>query len=157
MGSNTYYPTNKEKAAKEGTTASASAAAAPGTIVQTGDLGVTNNSGTVSNAEIAADPYGKNAQGSTGLTVSFRQRGDDTQKRVGGDTRVRNDSNSGTAGVGGATMGTMSDAMGVGNSTQAQPSVTDNASWEATRQPVDLNSVRMNLMNMLNKPQQQGQ
>lgn len=151
--------TNKEKAAKEAKSTTTAATDSPSVTPAAGNSTVTNASGTVSNAEIAADPYGKNTPGGSGLTASFRQRGDSMQKRVGLDTRVRGDENSGTAGAAGSTVGTMQDAMAPdqsqGTAQQVmQQGVPQNASWEATRQPVDLQSVRGSLMSFLSTPQQ---
>ncbi len=101
-----------------------------------------------------SDPYGTSGS-SSGSTMSFRQRGDVTQKRVGGDTRVRDDANSGTAGAGGSQAGDVSMANTLGGQQQQadqsvmQQGVPQNASWQQYRQPVDLNTVRQNLMNAL--------
>lgn len=101
-----------------------------------------------------SDPYGTSGS-SSGSTMSFRQRGDVTQKRVGGDTRVRDDANSGTAGAGGSQAGDVSMANTLGGQQQQadqsvmQKGVPQNASWQQYRQPVDLNTVRQNLMNAL--------
>lgn len=106
-------------------------------------------------AAAAANPYGRSSTGNTGTTSSFRQRGDATQKRVNEDTRVRGDANSGTAGVNGAQTGQVSmvDALGGQVQQDQQPQPVQNASWQATRQPVDLASVRQRVLQSL-KPQQ---
>ena len=113
-----------------------------------------------SKAQIAADPYGKTTTGVTGTSASFRQRGSDTQKRVNTDTRVRDDANSGTAGASGSTAGQVSGmaaAMSQDQTSTQQtvqtPSDVQNASWQATRQPVDINSVRNRVLQSL-LPQQ---
>lgn len=125
------------------------------------DIGsVDSNSASVVDA--STDPYGKNTTGTTGTTASFRQRGDASQKRVNTDTRVRDDANSGTAGAGGSGVGkavTMTDALSDNNGQQAlvpgQSQIPLNASWKATRQPVDINSVRQRVLQSLTP--QQGQ
>lgn len=107
-------------------------------------------------AAASANPYGRNATGNTGTTASFRQRGDATQKRVNDDTRVRSDANSGTAGVNGAQSGnvSMSDALAVDSDQQPPQQVPmGGVTWQATRQPVDLASVRQRVLQSL-KPQQ---
>lgn len=100
------------------------------------------------------DPYGTNSTGNAGTSRSFRQRGDVTQKRVNTDTRVRNEANSGTAGAKGKGQGSsMQNALEISNTqeqaTPAQQGVPQNAAWQATRQAVDLQSVRGRLMSGL--------
>lgn len=84
----------------------------------------------------AVDPAGSYA--STG-SQSVRYRGSTSQSRVGGDTRVRG--GVGDVGEETANMGTaMQEAA---NEQQAAtPVTTQNVSWQATRQPTDLASVR---------------
>lgn len=84
----------------------------------------------------AVDPAGSFA--STG-SQSVRYRGSTSQARVGGDTRVRG----GVGDVGEETsnMGTaMQDAAK--EQQAATPVTTQNVSWQSTRQPTDLASVR---------------
>ena len=89
--------------------------------------------------------------GSTGTSRSFRQRGDTSQKRVNTDTRVRNEANSGTAGAGGNKVASgMQQALDTGatqqDATAQVPQIPQNAAWQATRQAVDLSSVRQRIM-----------
>lgn len=110
----------------------------------------------VVSSPVITDPYGKNTTGATGSSASFRQRGDASQKRVNNDTRVRDDANSGTAGANGAygSQSSMTAVLGAPEEQQAQqegPVMT--TSWQATRQPVDLASVRERVLQSL-KPQQ---
>lgn len=96
------------------------------------------------------DPYGTGLTGSTGTSRSFRQRGDTNQKRVNTDTRVRNEANSGTAGAGGKVASGMKQSLDTGatqqDATAQVPQIPQNAAWQATRQAVDLSSVRQRIM-----------
>lgn len=96
------------------------------------------------------DPYGTGLTGSTGTSRSFRQRGDTSQKRVNTDTRVRNEANSGTAGAGGKVASGMKQSLDTGatqqDATAQVPQIPQNAAWQATRQAVDLSSVRQRIM-----------
>lgn len=96
------------------------------------------------------DPYGTGSTGSTGASRSFRQRGDTNQKRVNTDTRVRNEANSGTAGAGGKVASGMKQSLDTGatqqDATAQVPQIPQNAAWQATRQAVDLSSVRQRIM-----------
>lgn len=96
------------------------------------------------------DPYGTGSTGSTGTSRSFRQRGDTNQKRVNTDTRVRNEANSGTAGAGGKVASGMKQSLDTGaaqqDATAQAPQIPQNAAWQATRQSVDLSSVRQRIM-----------
>lgn len=97
------------------------------------------------------DPYGNASNGNSGTSRSFRQRGDVTQKRVNTDTRVRSEANSGTAGAGGNKVASgMQQALDTGatqqDATAQVPQIPQNAAWQATRQAVDLSSVRQRIM-----------
>lgn len=97
------------------------------------------------------DPYGTAATGTTGTSRSFRQRGDVAQKRVNTDSRVRSDANSGTAGAQGSEVGSsMKQSLDTGSNVQDTlqnaDAIPQNASWEASRQPVDISSVRSRVM-----------
>lgn len=99
------------------------------------------------------DPSKFKYDGNTG-SESVRRRGSAEQQRVGSDTRVRDDSSSGTAGAAGAGMGAaMSQAAG----TQQAAPVQANAMWQATRQPTDLASIQQRVLQSLTKPVQRGQ
>lgn len=89
----------------------------------------------------AADPSGSHA--STG-SQSVRYRGSTSQVRVGGDTRVR----SGVGDVGGETanMGSAMQSAANGDKEVAAPVTAQNVSWNATRQPTDLASVRQRVL-----------
>lgn len=89
----------------------------------------------------AADPSGSYA--STG-SQSVRYRGSTSQVRVGGDTRVR----SGVGDVGGETsnMGSAMQSAANGDKDVAAPVTAQNVSWNATRQPTDLASVRQRVL-----------
>lgn len=89
----------------------------------------------------AVDPSGSYA--STG-SQSVRYRGSTSQSRVGGDTRVRG--GVGDVGEETANMGTaMQQAANEGKEVAA-PVTTQNVSWQATRQPTDLASVRQRVL-----------
>lgn len=89
----------------------------------------------------AADPSGSHA--STG-SQSVRYRGSTSQVRVGGDTRVR----SGVGDVGDKTsnMGSAMQSAANGDKEVAAPVTAQNVSWNATRQPTDLASVRQRVL-----------
>lgn len=89
----------------------------------------------------AADPSGSHA--STG-SQSVRYRGSTSQVRVGGDTRVR----SGVGDVGDKTsnMGSAMQSAANGDNEVAAPVTAQNVSWNATRQPTDLASVRQRVL-----------
>ncbi len=97
------------------------------------------------------DPYGNASNGNSGTSRSFRQRGDVTQKRVNTDTRVRSEANSGTAGAGGKVakgqqQGGMQQSLDAGVQTAQTEQIPQNAAWQASRQAVDLSSVRQRIM-----------
>lgn len=105
------------------------------------DSGQWNSATSAPKTTSAADPSGSYA--STG-SQSVRYRGSTSQVRVGGDTRVR----SGVGDVGGETanMGSAMQSAANGDKEVAAPVTAQNVSWNATRQPTDLASVRQRVL-----------
>lgn len=93
------------------------------------------------------DPYGQTSV----ATQSMRRRGSVDQQRVGVDTRVRNDVNSGTAGAGGTGM---AEALGAPTDMQAaqqqqQQQGQQQTLWTAQRQPTDIGSIQSRVLQNL--------
>ena len=109
-------------------------------------------SGTVMSLNDFKNSGDLNPSSSVG-TTSVRRRGSSEQTRVGNDTRVRDDSSSGTAGAEGNTMGkAMAESSG---SPVGQPA-QGGGLWQATRQPTELASIQQRVLQSLTNPVKRG-